>query len=113
MEKGYYIEKVVIKEDATPIDNIEKFAWYDEDYETVREFVEYTEEELAEIAKAEAEKVKAQEREELLDSLPETLADADDAICELYETTIAQQAAMDEQDAAICELYELMIGSGE
>ena len=32
----------------------------------------------------------------------------DEALCELYETTLAQSDIMDEQDAAICALYEMM-----
>lgn len=32
----------------------------------------------------------------------------DDALCELYETALAQSDIMDEQDAAICALYEMI-----
>lgn len=52
MTNGYYTSEVRIKKDAMPIDNITKFAWNDDDYETVEVFVEYTEEEMAEIADA-------------------------------------------------------------
>ena len=45
---GYYRKTIRVKSDAIPIDNISKFAWDDADYEEVEEFVEYTEEELAE-----------------------------------------------------------------
>ena len=38
MENGYYIETIRIKDSATPIDNITKFAYYDDDYETVKEW---------------------------------------------------------------------------
>ena len=79
----------------------------------------YTDEELAEIArkKAEGEAAAAQaaKREEFLVSAPErmeateqTQAEVDDALCALYEQSIAQQTVIDEQDDAICELYELI-----
>ena len=42
MTNGYYTSEVRIKKDAMPIDNITKFAWNDDDYETVEVFVEYT-----------------------------------------------------------------------
>lgn len=43
---GYYKKEYRIKSSAKPIDNIEKFAWDDDDYETYQEWHEYTEEEL-------------------------------------------------------------------
>ena len=52
---------------------------------------------------------KAIERETLLGELSATLADSDAAICELYETTLAQSGTIAEQDAAICELYEMIM----
>ena len=33
LSKGYLIPAKIIKKEATPIDNISKFAWYDDDYE--------------------------------------------------------------------------------
>lgn len=36
---GRLIPATAIREDATPIDNITKFAWYDEDYEEVQMYV--------------------------------------------------------------------------
>ena len=39
LEKGYLTPAVAVREDATPIDNITKFAWYDEDYENVQMYV--------------------------------------------------------------------------
>lgn len=59
---------------------------------------------------AENERSSAEEREELLESLPELMESTDDAICELYEQTLAQSDIIDQQDAAICALYEMMIG---
>ena len=46
MADGYYKTVTRIKEDAAPIDNITKFAWGDDDYEQVEEWVEYPEEEM-------------------------------------------------------------------
>lgn len=43
---GYYYKTTQIKADALPIDNVIKFAWYDDDYEEVELWHEYTEEEL-------------------------------------------------------------------
>lgn len=57
---------------------------------------------------AEEEQRREDERQKMLDSLPDNLASIDDAICELYETDLAQSDIMDEQDAAICALYEMM-----
>lgn len=62
---------------------------------------------------AAAEQKAQQQRQEVFDNLPETLADTDQAVCELYETTQAQDATIAEQDAAICELYEMITPSEE
>lgn len=55
---GYYEEIILIKEDATPIDNITKFAWADEDYETVEVWHEYTDDELVWQKQAEINELK-------------------------------------------------------
>lgn len=39
LEKGSLIKILVIKEDASPIDNITKFAWDDDDYEEAQMYV--------------------------------------------------------------------------
>lgn len=39
LSKGRLEETFTIKEDVTPIDNIEKFAWADEDYEKVQMYI--------------------------------------------------------------------------
>ena len=39
LNKGYLVPATAIKEDATPIDNVTKFAWADEDYEEVQMYV--------------------------------------------------------------------------
>jgi hypothetical protein len=44
---GEVYNTTIIKSDATPIDNITKFAWADEDYEEVNIYHKYTEDELA------------------------------------------------------------------
>lgn len=46
MADGYYKTVIRTKEDAASIDNITKFAWDDDDYEQVEEWVEYPEEEI-------------------------------------------------------------------
>lgn len=48
MAGGYYKTAIRVKKDAAPIDNITKFAWDDDDYEQVEEWVEYTKEEVEE-----------------------------------------------------------------
>lgn len=71
MENGYYYTVTRIKESALgTIDNVTKFAYYDEDYETVEEWHEYTEEEIAEHEAQEAEALKKEEREAFLDEAP-------------------------------------------
>lgn len=44
LSKGQLINATVIKETAIPIDNINKFAWDDSDYEEVRMYLPFTEE---------------------------------------------------------------------
>lgn len=39
LTKGYLTNTVIVKEDATPIDNVTKFAWADDDYEEVQMYV--------------------------------------------------------------------------
>ena len=36
---GYITEETIIRPDAAPIDNQTKWAWADEDYETIRRYV--------------------------------------------------------------------------
>lgn len=42
LTKGYLIPALVIKEDATPIDDETKFAWEDEDYEEAQMYIQYS-----------------------------------------------------------------------
>ena len=39
LNKGYFVPAAAVKEDATPIDNVTKFAWADADYEEVQMYV--------------------------------------------------------------------------
>ena len=91
------------------IDNVVKFALDDDDYEEVQLYHAWTAEEIEQREESKREAEKAIERETLLGELPDTLADSDAAICELYETTLAQSDTIAEQDAAICELYEMIM----
>lgn len=92
---GYVTEQVVIKPDATPIDDVAKFAWADDDYETGQVYVPYTEDELSRKTEAEGRA----EREEWLRSAPSQLADMDELLVTLYESQL-------ETDEALCALYE-------
>lgn len=57
MSFGYYETRVNVKESANPIDNITKFAYDDDDYEIVKVWVEYTEEELQSQARNSAQRI--------------------------------------------------------
>lgn len=92
---GYVTEQVVIRGDAEPIDDVTKFAWADDDYETRQVYVPYTEDELSRMAEA-AERA---QREEWLASAPSQLADMDELLVNLYESQL-------ETDEALCALYE-------
>ena len=92
---GCVTEQVVIRADATPIDDVTKFAWADDDYETRHVYVPYTEDELARMQEA-AERA---EREQWLQSAPSQLADMDELLVALYESQL-------ETDEALCALYE-------
>lgn len=91
------------------IDNVVKFALADDDYEEVQLYHMWTAEEIEHREESKREAEKTIERETLLGELSNTLADSDAAICELYETTLAQSDTIAEQDAAICELYEMIM----
>lgn len=99
---GYFYTTIKIREDATPIDNVIKFAWDDDDYIEVEEWHEYTEEELAEMAEGEHYVA----RQEFLDSVPTIIDEQDEAICDLYEQNVALEDRVDE---AICDLYESFV----
>ena len=44
---GFLRQEVIIRPDAAPIDNITKFAWADEDYETIQRYVAVSEQQRA------------------------------------------------------------------
>lgn len=92
---GYVTEQTVVRDDAAPIDNVTKFAWADDDYETRQVYVPYTDGELERMADA-AERA---QREEWLSSAPSQLADMDELLVTLYESQL-------ETDEALCALYE-------
>ena len=84
-------------------------------------YTPYTDEELAEMARLEAERkrmeAEAAEREAFLSSAPARVeaaeaaqADTNDALCAVYEASLALQATVEDQDAAICALYEMTLG---
>lgn len=107
LTKGMVLKEQRIKPNATPIDNVHKFAWYDDDYEEIFRYHEYTPEELQTLAEQEAANTKAKAREAFLDSAPGIQEEIDAAICELYEQNLAMQEEMDE---TICDLYEMILG---
>ena len=92
MESGYYETIVRVKESAVPIDNVTKFAYYDDDYETVEVWYEYTEEELKQIEESEKLQQQQEKDREFLDTAPNIQADQDRAICELYELIVGGEA---------------------
>lgn len=75
--KGYYVTVERIKADAKPIDNETKFAYDDDDYETVEEWHEYTEDQLAAI--------EAMEKQQLLQTVPDAIAELSALISDLME----------------------------
>lgn len=77
MENGYYYTATIVKEDATPIDNVTKFAWYDDDYETVELWHEYTEEELLQIQEMEKQQEKNEQNDQFLSTAPSRLDDVE------------------------------------
>ena len=92
---GYVTEQTVVREDADPIDDVTKFAWSDDDYETRQVYVAYTGEELAAMAEA----TERARREQWLQSAPSQLTDMDELLVALYESQL-------ETDEALCALYE-------
>lgn len=71
MMSGYYKKITRIKSTAIPIDNKTKFAYDDDDYEDVEVWQEYTDAELKAIKQQEI----VNEKQNLMDSLPDALAD--------------------------------------
>lgn len=94
---GYYKKEIHIKKDATPIDNVTKFAWDDDDYEEVEIWHEYTEAELEEMEKCD-------ERDSQIDvfnSLPDAVADLSESVS---DNAVNQNDIAD----AVAELSEIV-----
>lgn len=84
---GEIIETEYVSPEAyDSIDNVVKFALDEDDYEHVRMYRLYTELDY----QAMEDSIKQEQRDELLNELPDTLSDIDDAICTLYEMTIGE-----------------------
>lgn len=76
---GYYEKQTRIKESATPIDDVTKFAWSDDDYEEVEVFVPYTKEQLAMIQE-EQERKQRQANLDALAALIKTTTEKSDKV---------------------------------
>lgn len=93
-ETGYWKRGTRAKEGAyETIDNITKFALSDDDYEEYEEWVEYTEEELAEHVAQEEAAQKKIEQEAFLEEAPERL-DATEINVEDLLNAIAELGAL-------------------
>lgn len=66
LSRGYVSKHIRIKPDATPVDDIVKFAYYDDDYETIDVYVEYTQREILERQLAE-KRAELSEYDDVLD----------------------------------------------
>lgn len=96
---GYYKTEQRLKDGVTPVDNIVKFGYEDGDFEEVEVWHEYTPEELAQIEQTEA----ANERQEIMDALPDAVAELSEAVSD---------GAMDSSDLAdaLAELSAVVSG---
>lgn len=70
LKTGYLREETIIRPDAAPIDDVTKFAWADEDYETIQRYVVIPEEER---------------RDERIAQLKQQLSDTDYAVIKIAE----------------------------
>lgn len=94
---GCYRKEIKVKKEATPIDNITKFAWDDNDYEIVEVWHEYTAEELERKKRSDENK----EQKELFNTLP-------DAVSDLSEVVSANATDLTDINNAVAELSELV-----
>ena len=94
---GYYKKEIHIKKDATPIDNVTKFAWDDDDYEEVEIWHEYTESELEEMKKCDEHDAQI----DVFNSLPDAVADLSESVS---DNAVNQNDIAD----AIAELSEIV-----
>lgn len=92
LENGYLTESLCIKKDAVPIDNVEKFAWDDDDYEPC--YCYFLNSDL----------LQGQSPMET------EMSDINNVLISMYEVVSNQEKTIAEQDDAICALYESMIG---
>lgn len=67
---GYIQQEIVVRADATPIDDETKFAWSDDDYETIRRYIVVPEE---------------VRRAERISRLKQQLSDTDYAVIKISE----------------------------
>ena len=75
LETGYLREETIIRPDAAPIDDVTKFAWADEDYETIQRYVTVPEE---------------QRRVDRMAQLKRFLRDSDYAVIKIGEGAAAE-----------------------
>lgn len=94
---GYYKKEIHIKKDATPIDNVTKFAWDDDDYEEVEIWHEYTEAELEEMEKCDEHDAQL----DVFNSLPDAVADLSESVS---DNAVNQNDIAD----AVAELSEIV-----
>lgn len=111
LREGYLVESTVVKDTAAPIDNEEKFAWLDDDYETVLLYVRYTEYDLEEQRRQAAFEDELSRREAIIDSTPSHIEDvrgavgeSQEAIAELGILAAGSAATIDDIMVAVAEL---------
>lgn len=97
---GRFLVERRIKDSATPIDNITKFAWYDDDYEDVETWVEYSEAELEFQRELEESAIRAEFNEQL----PANISDVQEALVELGTMAADAEVSNAELMDAIAEL---------
>lgn len=103
---GRFLVERRIKDSATPIDDITKFAWYDDDYEDVETWVEYSEAELEFQRELEESAIRAEFNEQL----PANISDVQEALVELGNMAADAEVSNAELMDAIAELGILVSG---
>lgn len=92
---GVLLEETVIRPEAAPIDNVTKFAWAEEDYETIRRYVQIPAEQRA------AERIA---------QLKQQLADTDYIVIKIAEGAATREKyakAMEQRCAWRAEIKDL------
>lgn len=105
MATGYYKKVIRIKESATPIDNVNKFAWDNDDYEEIEVWHDYTDEELTSIKEQQAQ----QEQKELINSLPDAIADLSSDVSNNATSTNDLMDAIADLSAIVSDLSTQVI----